>query len=280
MSAAALDAPLPRGAPALRPAWLRPTALALILAGHVALLLEVKPVADSAPPLDSMEVALVPLGDSDEDLKAQEEIKPAEQAPPAAQSPESALSPSELTAPPPRQIAPEAPPLPVAKPQPEVKPKPQVKPKPKPEIEESEEQPSPAELRRIERRKREEAQERHEAQEERRKAQEARLEARRGLVQGAARAHGMSQASYAGLVSGEIKRHRYLAAVRAAGITGSVGLTFTIGPAGRVIRQSVTRSSGNGALDGAARAIISAIHPPPPPNGSFSSTIVLKFNMN
>jgi protein TonB len=277
VSAAALDQSLPRGAPALRPGWLRPTALALILAGHAALLLEVKPVADNAPQLESMEVALVPLGDSVEDQKAQEEIKPAEPPPPPPEPPPPP-PPAELTAPPPQVVAPEAPPLPVAKPQPEVKPKPQVKPKPRPEVEE---QPDRAELRRIERRKREEAEQRREEQEERRKAQQARLEARRGVVQGAARANGMSQASYAGLIIAELNRHKFFpAAARAAGVTGSVGVAFTIGPSGRVVSQSITRSSGNGSLDAAARAIMSAVHVPPPPGGRFSTATSIRFNMN
>ena len=266
MSATAFDAVSPpRAAPALRPPWLRPAALALILAAHAAALLVVKPEADPTTQLDSMEVGLVPLGDADEDQKPQEEIKPAEAPPPPAAAPQ----PAELTAPPPETLAPEAPPLPLAKPKPVVKPKAPVK----PVVEEEDEEPSPAELRR-ERRKRE-----LEAQ-KRREAQEARQEARRGAAQGAARASGMSAASYAGLVVAELNRRKFFpAAARAEGATGAVGVAFTIGPSGRVVSQSITRSSGSDALDGAARAILAALHVPPPPGGRFSTATSIRFNL-
>jgi TonB family protein len=45
-----------------------------------------------------------------------------------------------------------------------------------------------------------------------------------------------------------------------------------------VISQSITRSSGNGALDGAARAIMSALQTPPPPGGRFSTATSIRFS--
>ena len=45
------------------------------------------------------------------------------------------------------------------------------------------------------------------------------------------------------------------------------GVAFTIGPSGRVVSQSITRSSGNPMLDSAARTTLSAIHTPPPRTG-------------
>ncbi len=91
----------------------------------------------------------------------------------------------------------------------------------------------------------------------------------------------MSSASYAVLLAAELRRHTfYPAAARAVGATGSVGVAFTVGPSGRVISQSVTRSSGNAALDSAAHAIMSAIHTPPPPGGRFSTSTNLRFNFH
>jgi len=173
-----------------------------------------------------------------------------------------------LSAPPPEQIAPQAPPLPLAKP------KPVVKPKPTPVVDEDNTEPSPAQARRIQQRKRE-------AAERRREAQEARQEARRGAAAGFERASGFLAANYAGQVIAELNRHKfYPAAARAAGASGSVGVAFTIGPSGRVISQSVIRSSGSAALDAAARAIMSAVSAPPPPGGRFSTRTNIRFNLD
>jgi protein TonB len=252
--------------PALRPVWLRPTALALIVAAHSTAFLTFKPDVAAAPPLESLEVGLVPLGESDADQKSQEEIAPA--APPPAEA--VAAAPPELTAPPPQTTAPEAPPLPVAKPTP---PKPVAK---------LEDEPDPT----AERRKRELAEKRRQEREareealERREAQAARAEAKRGAAHGAQHGSGMSPTAYAGLVVAELNRKKFFpAAARAAGITGSVGVAFTIGPSGRVVSQSITRSSGNGALDGAAHAILSSLHTPPPPGGRFSTATSIRFNL-
>ncbi len=249
----------------LRPVWLRPLALSLILTAHAALLFAAKADLEPPPSLDSMEVSLVPLGNSTVDQKPQDEIKPQEEAkPPENVKPSPAVT---LTAPPPQQVAPEAPPLPIAKV------KPILKPKPKPAVEEDDDEPSPAQLREIARRK-------HEAMERRRQAQEARQEARRGQAGGSEQG-GMSRANYAGLVVAELNRHKFFpAAARAAGVTGSVGVAFSIGSSGRVVSQSVTRSSGNGSLDSAARAMMSAIQAPSPPGGHFSTSTTIRFNLN
>jgi len=91
----------------------------------------------------------------------------------------------------------------------------------------------------------------------------------------------MSRGAYAGLVSAELRRRQfYPASARAAGVTGSVGVAFTIGASGRVTSQSITSSSGNSALDSAARTIMHAIHTPAPPGGSFSTATTLRFHMN
>jgi protein TonB len=150
-------------------------------------------------------------------------------------------------------------------------PKPVVPPKP---VEARKAAPKPVEQRQEKLKERESA-------EKRRKAQEARQELKRGAAQGSQHATAMSPAAYAGLLASELRRHTfYPAAARAAGVTGVVGVAFTIGPSGRVVSQSITRSSGNAALDAAARTTLSAVHTPPPPGGRFSTSTNLRFHFN
>lgn len=254
----------PAGPVSVRPIWLRPAALACILALHAGVIFFVAGRAAPLTPLDAVEVTLEPQGDSAEDQVKQEEVTPAELPPPAAPAAEQA----ELTAPPPEVIGPEAIPLPVEKP------RPIVKPKAKPAVEEPDHnEPTPAELQAQKRRS-------QEAAERRRKAQEARMAQRRGVAN-AAREAGMSRGNYAGLLAAELRRRQfYPAAARAQGATGSVGVAFTVGPSGRVVSQSITNSSGSAALDGAARAMMSAVHTPPPPGGSFSTSTTIRFHLN
>jgi protein TonB len=250
----------------LRPLWLRPATLALVVSAHVSALLLFRATVEPPPSLESLQVELVPEGDSVADQKPQAEVKP-EQAKPQQQPAPPPAQAAPLAAPPPQQEAPEAPPLPIAKPEP-----------PKPSVQQNN-QPSPAQQQEIQRNKLAEQRRKDKAREERRReAQEARQEAHSGVANGARRASGMSQANFAGLVVAQLNRHKfYPAAARAAGISGSVGVAFTIGPSGRVVSQSVTRSSGNGALDSAARVILSSIHTPPPPGGRFSTRTNINF---
>jgi protein TonB len=254
----------------LRPQWLRPAALALVVAAHAGVLLLGRAQIAPPPSLDSLRVEMIAEGDSVADQTPQAEVQPQEvkpQRPPAPAPPPQAAP---LAAPPPQQEAPEAPPLPIAEPKPVEKPA------------EEPDKPSPAQLRDTQRRKladQRRREERRKAEAEReRKAQEARQAARRGAANGARSASGMSQANFAGLVVAQLNRHKfYPAAARAAGIQGSVGVAFTIGPSGRVVSQSITRSSGNGMLDNAARVILSSIHTPPPPGGRFSTSTNINF---
>jgi protein TonB len=261
----------PFAARAIRPVWLRPLALGLILALHAGLFFQFKARPQVLAPLDTVEVTLVPLGDSAADQQKIEESQP---EPPPAPAP-AVETPPELSAQPPAVLAPEAVPLPAEPPKPAVKPKPVQKP-----MAEKPARPTAEELRekkQAENRKIQEAVERRRKD----KAQEAQQEARRGAANGRANAGGMSTASYAALLSAELRRHTfYPAAARAVGATGTVGVAFTVGPSGRVISQSVTHSSGNAALDSAAHAIMSAIHMPPPPGGRFSTSTNLRFNFH
>lgn len=253
----------------IRPFWLRPLALVAILAVHGLMFYEVRGKPAALSPLDAVEVTLVPLGDSAEDQNKQEEVKPAEpepQPPPPQAARVEPVEPVEPPAPPPQVVAPEAPPLPVEEPKPVVPP-PMA-------VEEKKPPPKPVEAQQDKRKEREIA-------ERRRKAQEARQQMKRGAANGAEHASAMSPAAYAGLLSAEIRRRTfYPAAARAAGATGVVGVAFTIGPSGRVISQSITRSSGNATLDAAAHTTLSAIHTPPPPGGRYSTSTNLRFHFN
>ena len=105
-----------------------------------------------------------------------------------------------------------------------------------------------------------------------------------GYARGAARADasaGVSRAAYAAQVMGQIQARKfYPLAARAAGTTGVVGFAFAIGRSGAPSRFSVTRSSGSGALDQAARQIVMSLRLPPPPGGSFSASSSLNFRLS
>jgi periplasmic protein TonB len=91
---------------------------------------------------------------------------------------------------------------------------------------------------------------------------------------------GRSRADYAALVIAQIEAHRfYPESARARNEQGAVGVSFTIGPSGRVGSAAVVRSSGFAELDGAAREILRSISPPPPPGGFFSASTTIRFRV-
>jgi protein TonB len=90
----------------------------------------------------------------------------------------------------------------------------------------------------------------------------------------------MSTAGYAALVAAELNRHKaYPEAARASGASGSVGVAFTIGPSGHATGIAVTSSSGNAALDSAARQAVASIRVPPPPGGLFRTATTIRFSL-
>ncbi|MDK9695781.1 MAG: energy transducer TonB [Siculibacillus sp.] len=96
----------------------------------------------------------------------------------------------------------------------------------------------------------------------------------------AAASRAATTVSYSALVSAELRRHRhYPPAAREAGITGTVTVSFVIGADGRVTSHAIVRSSGHAVLDGAARSMMSALSLPPPPGGSFRSTVPVRFDL-
>lgn len=89
-----------------------------------------------------------------------------------------------------------------------------------------------------------------------------------------------ANARYAALVSAEINRRKhYPAQARLRGEKGAVGVSFAIGQSGRVVRRSVTRSSGSSVLDAAAADMVAEARLPPPPTGTFSGEIVITFRV-
>jgi protein TonB len=280
--------PLGAARASVRPVWLRPLALVCILAVHAALFFTFKGEPQAIEPLDTVDVTLAPMGDSAIDQQQVEENHPSPAPPPPPIPPPPAPAvetPPELAAPPPEIVAPEAAPVPAAPPK-VAKPKPVEPAKPSEARQESLRQEKIRQEKIREREERQQAatqrEKLREAEERRRneKEQEARQQARRGVAEGS-RSGGMSSATYAALLAGELRRHTfYPAAARAVGATGTVGVVFTVGPSGRVISQSITRSSGNAALDAAAHAIMSAVRTPPPPGGRFSTSTNLRFNFH
>lgn len=59
--------------------------------------------------------------------------------------------------------------------------------------------------------------------------------------------------------------------------TGSVGVKFTVDPAGNMTDVTIARSSGKDALDSAALRMVRAARPGPPPEGRFESVITINF---
>jgi protein TonB len=57
-----------------------------------------------------------------------------------------------------------------------------------------------------------------------------------------------------------------------------VGVAFTVGSSGRIVSHSITKSSGNAALDARVHAMMEAVEAPPPPGGSFRGHITIRFS--
>ena len=98
-------------------------------------------------------------------------------------------------------------------------------------------------------------------------------------TQGAA-SSAAARSSYGAIISAAINARKfYPPAAREEGASGSVGLAFSVGGNGRVTNATVTRSSGNALLDNAARQAVLGVQAPPPPGGSFSASISLRFSL-
>jgi periplasmic protein TonB len=133
---------------------------------------------------------------------------------------------------------------------------------------------------------REEPERREKAHEIRRRPQHAALEPQPATRAGAPSSRGragaatgaVSTATYRSLVIAELGRHKqYPPAALSAGVQGTVVVSFTIGPAGRVVAHTITRSSGSSALDSAVHRMMAAVSLPPPPGGIYRATAPVEF---
>jgi TonB family protein len=85
---------------------------------------------------------------------------------------------------------------------------------------------------------------------------------------------------YGALISTELnRRRRYPEAARAANQSGMVLVAFTIGPDGRISTFSIVQSSGHRLLDEAVGQMMSNVSVPPPPEGEFSATVPIRFQL-
>jgi TonB family protein len=94
-----------------------------------------------------------------------------------------------------------------------------------------------------------------------------------GIETGVKENAGMTSAEYASLVKKEIERKRKRPD---KAMFGTVNVAFCINKEGRAESISIVKSTKPG-LEPTARMIIAAIEVPPPPGGSFTGTIAIKF---
>jgi len=283
----------------LRPAWLRPFAIALVIAAHVGALGGfIWFATEKVTPLDEIRVEIVPQGETVTETST---VPTPEAAPVISAEPAVLASPNpemrddpqlakpveqmaqdepvpDLALPEPKIDSPEAPPLPIERP------KPQKIDKAKRLVAQQRERVKKSEIKEALHRAALRAMKRAKAEAHaRRQAAQAQLGAaaiRAGVKEGAGEAKHMSNAAYAALVSAEINRHKhYPAGAREAGAGGAVGVVFSIGPSGAITSHVITRSSGNGAIDATVRQMLAASHPPPPPGGHFRGSVTISFNL-
>lgn len=225
----------------LRPLWLRPVAVGTVVVLHVVGLALARTSVVEIRPSSAPILELEP-------------------APP---------EPMEAAVEPPTEVAdlqPVPPPEPTSEPEPPppeaialLDPVPSTPPKPEKKVEKK----KPTEQRPIERRVA--------------PVESAEAHAAKSAADAAARA---AAASYAARVAGELERHkRYPAEARAARVEGTVVLSFAIGPSGTIVSHSITRSSGNAAIDAAVHAMVAASRFDPPPGGRFASSIPVRFKL-
>jgi len=273
MTAATLDGRIFEP-PSLKPPWLQPAVIAIVVALHAAALSIV--YLAPKPPEPPREVIV----DIEPEASPQEAANEPEAAPPPSQQtakePDAITPPPEpappvVEAPPPASLAPPAPPeasplpppetQPAARapvelappkppPPPRVEPRPKPAPKlvqPKPETAQRKPPPAPAQ-------------------------KTASLEAARPRASTSApapAASAASQSAYISAMSAAIRsRLFYPPAARARGAKGVVGVAFTIGASGALTSLTITHSAGDEDLDAAARTLVQSAHFPPPPGGS------------
>ena len=290
--------------PPLRPPWLRPAAVAIVIALHAAALTLVylTPAKAPAPPQEVIvdiepEAPLAPPSEAQAPPE-QSAPPPAEAAapPPAAPPPPASPAPPivEQPPPPPAQAEPPLPP-PEPTPSPPVAEQPPLEaqpplppplppPPPAPiELAPAKPPPPPPRIEPRPKREAEPARERQETAERKRPREAERRTAsletgrREELASRSAPASAASRSAYSGEVSSIIRsRLFYPESARSRGARGVVGVSFSIGASGAVTSFTITRSSGDRELDAAARSLVQGSRFPPPPGGSIH--IATSFN--
>jgi len=241
-----------------RPTWLRPAALVGAVAAHAtaAWMFVAQPAGHDSPE-NAIEVTIVAQGDAPED-RLQSALAEAAQQPPAPPAPQPSATPeirptpvAALPAPAPTVVAaPTPPPRPVARPEtkPPLKPKPAPKAAPPPKAAQDS---APA------------------------------AAAKRGVESGAGETTAASRASYGSRLSDEIARHKvYPPSARERGVEASVMVKVTVGADGRVVSHSLIRPSGDADIDAEIPAMLAAVVAPPPPDGHFTGSLTIHFDLH
>ena len=82
------------------------------------------------------------------------------------------------------------------------------------------------------------------------------------------------------MLSAELNRRKfYPPAARSSGVQGVVIVAFTVGLSGQVTGHSITRSSGQPALDQAVHQMMASVSLPPPPGGVFRASVPIHFDI-
>jgi len=255
--------------PAFLPAWLRPAAIACVVALHVAAL-STLPFLAPKPPEPPIEVIVdvqpeaqptaAPAVSPPEPIKALEAAPalPAV-APPVAEAPPVAMSPVAPPEPPaalPPEPPPPPPPAPVELAPPKIPPPLLRVEPPKPAPRPIQPGPTQAKLKPAP------------AQASKPAPVQTSKSAAAAPGEPAPTANAASQSAYVSAMAAAIRsRLFYPPAARARGAKGVVGVAFTIGASGALSSFAITRSSGDEDLDAAARTLVQSAHFPPPPGG-------------
>ena len=243
----------------LRPLWLRPTTVVVVVGLHLAGVAVARgvvvPVVPSTAPILEIEQAPEPVAAPPVETAAAEPLPPPPEPEPPPPPPE--------PEPPPPEPPPPSPPEVVEPP-----------PEPEPVVEKIEPKP---ERRPVEKKRPKKPVERKVV--ERPPVTAPTVEAATAAA-ASANARRAAAASYAARVAAEFARHkRYPDAARTSRIEGTALLAFVIGPSGSLVSHSIVRSSGDARLDAAVHAMAAASRFPPPPEGRFASSIPVRFTI-
>ncbi len=232
----------------VRPAWLRPGALALVVGLHVgAVGFLTLPRADVSATVDSIEITIAQ--GAPEEMPPPPEEMPPEPLPPEPPPEPTPESPPPVLLPPPPPPEPEPPvvadpPKRVARDAPVIAARPKVQPpRPKPA------EPTPAVA-----------------------PPPPQEEAAPGATEAAAAQVAQARLTFVDKVRQEIRKHQ----IHAIGL-GSVVVSFILDTEGNPRSIAVVRSSGKDVLDSAALSMVHAIRPGPPPDSRFEAKMLINF---